>query len=361
MEDIKYWLWLNSIEGVGPVLIKKLISYFKSPENIWDTKIHELLKVDGLGQILAKKILMSRDKYDLDSELNKLEKHNVEIITLKNKLYPKLLKNIYDPPPLLYFKGTLCADENLVAIVGSRDASHYGLKIAYEIAYELAKRGITVVSGMARGIDTAAHKGALDGKGRTIAVLGCGLDIVYPRENKELMNTIFHKGAVISEFPIGAQPNAQHFPQRNRVVSGISNGVVVVEANIKSGSLITADFALEQNREVFAVPGQITSNQSGGTNNLIKQGAKIVTTVEDILEELNIENNNKLVAINDEVKYNLGNDEKVIYSSISNLPIHLDNIIKNTNFTINKLNTIITLLELKGIIKQLPGKQFVRN
>ena len=363
MDDLKYWLWLNSIDGVGPIAAKRLLEQFENPRVIWDLTKKQLQMVEGIGEQTANAIIASKNQEHLDKRVNMLKKHNISCLTINRKNYPKNLKEIYSPPIVLYEKGQIELQCDIcIAIVGARNATSYGMKAAYDLAKQLSQRGITVVSGMARGIDTAAHKGALEGGGKTIAVLGCGLDYIYPPENRELMNKILKNGLILSEYPVGTIPDARNFPARNRIISGISCGTVVIEANIKSGSLITANFALEQNREVFAVPGPIYSKLSAGTNNLIKQGAKLVSSVEDILEELNIEvenyveNNEK----EENIYNNLNSDEYRIISEISTMPIHLDNIIKYTGFTIDKINTIITMLELKGLIKQLPGKQFVR-
>lgn len=361
MDSAKYFLWLNSLQDIGPVLAKRLIEQFRTPQAIFNANDKQLMKVEGIGEYHAKVILENRN-LSFDKEIEKLEKQNVYILPINHPDYPFYLKNIYAPPTILYVKGEMVSKDKAIAIVGSRNASSYGMRAAYDFARELARKGITVVSGMARGIDTAAHKGALDGGGRTIAVLGCGLDYIYPPENKELMGKIINNGAVISEYPLGTIPDSKNFPNRNRIISGLSLGTVIVEANIKSGSLITADFAAEQGREVFAVPGQIYSKTSQGTNDLIKQGAKAITKVEDILEEFKIDISKDKANQDKEIENNnLNNEEKVIWESISNEPMHLENIMKLSGFSIGKLNTVITLLELKGLIRQLPGKQFVRN
>ncbi|HCT64614.1 MAG TPA: DNA-protecting protein DprA [Lachnospiraceae bacterium] len=362
MEDIKYWLWLSSVDEVGPVRARALLEKFGGPEAVWSAGLKQLSWVDGIGEKVAEKIMASKNDDILNKSIEKVKKYNAKIVTLYNSNYPELLKNTHSAPILLYMNGELVRNEATVSVVGSRNATQYGLRTAYNLAFQLARKGITVVSGMARGIDTAAHKGALDAGGRTIAVLGCGLDIVYPYENKDLMNRIINSGAVVTEYPIGTAPDAKHFPRRNRIISGISLGVLLVEASQKSGSLITADFALEQNREVFAVPGQIGIKSSSGTNGLIKQGAKMVTCIEDILEELNVKSYECVHDNEDQIeKLNLNDDEKIIYSNLSNIPIHLESLMKTSGFSISKLNIIFTMLELKDLIKQLPGKQFIRS
>ncbi len=364
MKDLVYWLWLNSLSDVGPVRAKSLLDVFKNPKSIWNAEKARLLKSAGIGELVAQNIINNKNEEQLmilENQLEKIQKDNIDLITVHDKEYPSNLRNIYSSPILIYKKGNIINSDNIsIAIVGSRNATSYGLKTAYDLAKSLAKRGITIISGLARGIDTAAHKGAIDGGGRTIAVLGCGIDVVYPPENKKLIKEIINCGAVISEFPLGTIPDARNFPQRNRIISGISKGTLIVEANKKSGSLITADFALEQNREVFAVPGPIYSRFSEGTNNLIKDGAKIVTCVEDILEELKISYSSYNEKSNIQIKEKLTGEESDVYEFISYEPLHLEKLILKTGFSINRLNTIITMLELKGIIKQLPGKQFVR-
>lgn len=365
MEDLKYWLWLNSINDVGPVRARALLDVFKSPQRVWAASKNKLLKAEGIGELTADIITSGKNEEQLnffEKEITKIQKSNIDIITLYDKEYPANLRNIYSAPTIFYKRGNLISADSLsIAIVGSRNATTYGLKIAYDLAKALANRGITIVSGLARGIDTQAHKGALDGGGRTIAVLGCGLDVIYPPENKKLYNDITDRGAVISEFPLGTIPDARNFPQRNRIISGIAKGTVIVEANKKSGSLITADFALEQNREVFAVPGSIYSRFSEGTNNLIKDGAKVVTCVEDILEELKITYIDGNEKFDESIAEKLSGEENQVYQIMSYEPLHLENLALKTGFPISRVNTIITMLELKGIIKQLPGKQFVKS
>jgi len=299
------------------------------------------------------------------------------LIKLNEKSYPKNLINIYDPPPELYVRGSyLPQDEKAIAIVGTRKASHYGMTIAKKLGFELASLGITIVSGMALGIDTAAHEGALSANGRTIAVLGCGLDIVYPPSNEDLMHSIISTGAVVSEFPLGTPPAHWTFPRRNRIISGLSLGVIVVEGHYKSGSMITAKLALDQGREVFAVPGNIEEEATKGPHWLIKQGAKLVESVEDVLEELRMEvpnliQNSKTCPENIEgVKSkkegppradysNLTSDEQKIISVLSLEAQPMDNILAETKLSVPQVLNLLTMLEIKGVVKQLPGKRYV--
>jgi DNA processing protein len=289
-----------------------------------------------------------------------------EKIDRGNSEYPVNLRNIYDPPKTIYIKGRLRPeDEFAVAIVGSRRASFYGLEQAERFAFELARMGVTVISGMARGIDSAAHRGALKAGGRTIAVIGSGLDNIYPPENKGLAEEITRSGAVITEFSADTKPLAQNFPQRNRIISGLSLGVLVVEAAKNSGALITADFALEQGREVFALPGRIDSGNSFGTNELIKQGAKLVTGVEEIIEDFLAPLGRALSPKQSCGKQELfefgSSQEEKVYSMISGECVGLDGLLEKTNLEIPEISDILLRLQLRKMIRQLPGKQFVRS
>lgn len=289
MEDKKYWVWLSRIEGLGSVKINKLLELYKTPQAIWNLNAENLMKVDGIGETLANRICEEKYRKGLDIYLDYMKKYEIETITIQDVEYPNKLRNIYDAPSILYVKGnTSILNDFAISIIGCRECSEYGKKIAKEISFRLAQYNINIISGMAKGIDSYAHIGCLNAKGKTIAVLGNGLDRVYPKENIGLYNEIVKTGGVvISEYIIGTKPNKMNFPARNRIVSGLSNGIVVVEAKEKSGTLITVDFALEQGKNVFVVPGNITSDNSRGTNSLIKQGAKMITCVDDILEEYN--------------------------------------------------------------------------
>lgn len=279
---------LNMIPDIGSVRLKKLLEVFSKPENIFKATYEKLTSITGIGSKIASGILTFR-KTDLDKEFDLIKKHKLKLVICEDKDYPENLRHIYAPPLVLYIKGEIKeTDRFSIAIVGSRRASFYGLSSAEHFAGELSGEGLTIISGMARGIDTYAHRGALRQGGRTIAVIGSGFNHIYPAENKGLAEEIAQNGAVVSEFPIDTRPLSNNFPRRNRVISGLSLGVLVVEAARNSGALITADFALEQGRDVFALPGKIDSGTSFGTNELIKQGAKLASSVEDIMEELNI-------------------------------------------------------------------------
>jgi DNA processing protein len=365
MEDLEALLCLNMVSGLGPVKIRRLVEHFKSPKDILKAGINELRNVEGIDEILAGSIRSRAKEAPLEKELKLIRKLGLVVLSILDDDYPKNLKEIYDPPIIIYVKGIIKKEDSLsISIVGTRLPSYYGLSQAEKFSYVLAARGITVVSGMARGIDSASHKGALKAGGRTIAVLGSGLGVIYPSENRELFERISAFGAVISEFPVETPPNRENFPRRNRIISGLSLGTLVVEATKNSGSLITARFALEQNREVFALPGNVSSSGSIGTNKLIKEGAKLVEDIEDIIEE--IEPFRKLVE-KKKVGKESGPDfstldikEKLFLKELSNdSPVHLDQIIAALNLPAGELIALAARLELKGMIKQLPGKFFV--
>ena len=378
--ELKYWIGLRSIDGVGNIGFNNLIDAFGSPENVFGAPVQSLKTIPGIGKKTAACIKDFNNWRNVDNDLKIAEKLNACIVTYRDRSYPKNLLNIYDFPVLLYVRGILKEDDINIAVVGSRMASTYGIFSTERLCRELAFKGITIVSGLARGIDSAAHRGALAGKGRTIAVLGCGLDIVYPSENEKLLKEISENGAVITEFPFGTPPNAPNFPARNRIISGLSLGVVVVEASEKSGSLITARIALEQGREVFAVPGSIDSPGSRGTNKLIKQGAKLIENVDDILDEIlpQVDNaaikndqgtkmSHRDVFDNKEKKDNpalinrLNNAEKSVLEIISKKKIDTDTIIASTGFKASDVLNILLNLELQGFIMQLPGKIYIRK
>jgi DNA processing protein len=376
--DLKYWVALKSVEGVGNLGFKNLVDAFGSPAHVFDASIQSLKVIPGIGEKTASNIKDFNDWENAEESLVRAGKHQAVVVTYQDSSYPKYLLNIYDFPVLLYVKGTLSNDDIHVAVVGSRMASTYGKFTTEKICRELAIKGVTVVSGLARGIDSAAHRGALAGKGRTIAVLGCGLDIIYPPENEKLFMEIAARGAVITEFPFGTQPNAPNFPSRNRIISGMSLGVVVMEAGEKSGSLITARIALDQGREVFAVPGSIDSAGSRGTHQLIRQGAKLIENVHDILEEIlpqlggdrerhkqetnvplpgEIANNHKITCSSS--KKTLSDNEIFVLNVISPGKTDVDTIIVKTGFSAGNVLKILLNLELQGFITQLPGKLYV--
>lgn len=284
LENKKYWIWLSLIKKLGNKRKLKLLELYKTPEKIYKLTKEEPMNINGIGEIIANDIIISKNEKILNYHIKYMEENNIKIINICEKNYPQLLKEIYDPPVSLYVKGNIeILNSKNIGIVGCRECTEYGKKAAKYFAYNLAKQNINIVSGLARGVDSYAHLGSLS-TGRTVAVLGNGLDMIYPKENIELANAIIRRGgAIISEYPCGTNPDKMNFPARNRIISGMSNGIIVIEAKEKSGTLITVDFALEQGREVFVVPGNINSINSVGTNDLIKQGAKLVTTYSDII------------------------------------------------------------------------------
>jgi len=388
-DELIYWLALRLVNGVGSLAYKSLLESFKSPYEIFHASFQELVTVPGIGPRTASHIKSFNDLQKIENELNRLKQLSINVITCRDGRYPAILKNIYDYPPILYVKGILKSDDLNIALVGSRMASTYGKFTTERLARELALKGMTVVSGMARGIDSAAHRGALAGRGRTIAVLGCGIDIIYPPENKHLYDEIADNGAVISELALGTPPNAPNFPMRNRIISGLSLGVVVVEANERSGSLITARIALEQGREVFAVPGNVDTPGSRGTHKLIKEGAKLIENVNDIMDEImpqiernkrdkflddgreeNAENNNEKLLDNKRKKssslstqsiFNFSNNEKVIFNILTSRPVDVDTIIEKSGLNVNETLNCLLNLELYDAILQLPGKLYKRK
>jgi len=363
MEELKYWLALSQAPGVGPRRFQLLREHFGSVQAVWMATPAELTAVKGINRVTADGIADFRARTDPDREMQLLARYKAKAVTLADAGYPDLLRHIYDPPPVLYLRGDIRPEDNTaLAIVGTRVASEYGKTVAAMLARELAARGITVVSGMARGIDTASHLGAMEAGGRTFAVLGCGLDTVYPAENRAVMERIAAAGAVFSPFPFGTKPEAGNFPARNRLISGLSLGTVVVEAQEKSGALITADFALEQGREVFAVPGNITSKNSRGTHYLLKQGAKLVESLDDILEELPRLNKTAppvKVKPDDEVT-GLSEEERQVLQQIPAEPLHVDQIEQQCRLAADRVAAVLMYLELKGLVRRLPGQLFCR-
>jgi DNA processing protein len=288
VSDVKYWVGFNIVPGIGPARFQALLDHFGDLETAWNAPAYELNRT-GLDRRSVDSLLETRKKVSLDDEMEKIERAGVQVLTWQSDAYPPQLCHIHSPPPVLYVKGDLRPeDEWAVAVVGTRRATVYGKEATRTLAGNLARNGVTIVSGLARGIDAQAHRTALEAGGRTIAVFGSGIDIIYPSEHRKLAQAIVENGALISEYALGTPPEGSNFPPRNRIISGLSLGVVIVEAGVRSGALITADYAGEQGRDVFAVPGNIFHRGSKGTNRLIQQGAKLVLTVEDVLEELNL-------------------------------------------------------------------------
>lgn len=361
MNDFESLISLNLIPQIGSVCLENLLKYFKLPQDIFKASRQDLTAV--VGERLSESI-SSFDKRLLAKDLLLAKKSGIKIITLFCQAYPQALKNIPGKPIVLYVSGNITQQDDLAfGIVGSRRASFYGLNNAENFAAQLSAYGITIVSGMARGVDTYAHRGALKVKGRTIAVMGSGFNNIYPEENVGLAKEISLSGAVISEFPMETQPLPQNFPRRNRLISGLSRGILVTEAARNSGALITADFALEQGREVFALPGRIDSSGSIGANTLLKQGAKLVTCCDDILEELNLAVSYKTEPdkLSASQKIAGTDDENRLYDCLSREPVAIDDLVEKTTFSSSKILSLILKLQFKKLIKELPGKQFTRN
>jgi DNA processing protein len=364
MDRLEALVGLNLVTEVGSIRLRKLLEYFHSPEKVLAAPEEKLRAVSGIGEKIASRIKRISSQ-EIKNEFSLAKKFGLDILTLDNKAFPENLKEIPDPPIVLYVKGRFLAEDKFsIAIVGSRRASYYGLSSAERFSRDLSLKGLAVVSGMARGVDTSAHQGALRAGGRTIAVMGSGFGQIYPPENKELAQEIARCGAVISEFPVASAPLAHNFPRRNRLISGLSLGVVVVEAARNSGALITADFALEQGREVFALPGKVDSDNSFGTHELIKQGARLITSVEDILDELGpVWRGFKMPppALAGCSLPPLSGEDRHIYSLLEGGPFTLDELVEKTNLEIPRISGILLRLEMQHLVRQLPGKQWSLN
>jgi len=356
-KDIKYWVGFSIIPGIGRVKLSQLENYFDSLEDAWKASLTDL-KHSGLDDSSIHAITSRQPKISLEAEMEKLDRYGVKVLTYHNPDYPSRLKEIYDYPPLLYVRGSLLAeDEWCLAVVGTRRATVYGRQVTEEIVADLARSKITIVSGLARGIDSVAHHAALEAGGRSIAVFACGLDIVYPSENANLARSIMQQGALISEYPLGTRPKADNFPRRNRIMSGLSLGVLVTEAGETSGAMITAHLALEQNREVFAIPGSILSPASTGTNHLIQEGAKLVRDYTDILEELNL----TAVAHQIEMKEVIpaSDTESLLLKQLCAEPTHIDEVCRNSGLPISTVSSTLAMMELKGLVKQVGTMNYV--
>jgi len=334
-----------------------LENYFGSLENAWHAASADL-RQSGLDNGSIRAITSWRPKLSLEAELEKLSRYGVKVLTWHDPEYPTRLKEIYDYPPILYVRGSLLPeDEWCLAVVGTRRATVYGRQVTEEIVTDLARNKITIVSGLARGIDSIAHQSTLEAGGRTIAVLACGLDIVYPSENTNLARRIIQQGALITEYPLGTKPRAEHFPRRNRIMSGLSLGVLVAEAGTSSGAMITAHLALEQNREVLAVPGSILSPASSGTNQLIQEGAKLVRSYNDILEELNLTAVANQMEIREVVP--ASDTESLLLKQLSAEPTHIDEVCRNSSLSISTVSSTLSMMELKGLVKQVGNMNYV--
>lgn len=357
-----YIMWLTRVEGIGNKKMKKILDYFGSAENVWNSNGELLKNVKGLNKNNIGNIINSKSEKLMNERIEELDKKNIKYITINNNKYPELLKNINDFPFGIYVIGEI-PDKNYkrVGIVGARNCTEYGLINAYKLGKEISQRKVVIVSGMALGIDASAHKGALDANGMTIAVLGCGVDICYPASNRDIYNEIIKTGCIISEYPPGSEPSSSHFPVRNRIISGLSDAILVIEAAKRSGTITTVNQALEQGRDVFAVPGNITSRLSEGTNNLIKQGAYPLTEAEDIFSVLNICEKSTDMEINKNAYDCLAPKEKLVYDCISLEPITVDELIIKLKGNIESVQYMLTMLEIKGLIQRLPAQKYIRS
>jgi DNA processing protein len=353
---------LNMVPNLGPVRLRKLLEVFETPERVLRATVSELRRVDGVGPEVAEGIAGWESQIDLAGELRRIEEFGAKVLTRESSEYPRDLQEIYNPPIVLYVWGALTdRDHRAVSVVGSRKTSHYGLDCAKKLSYQLAYAGLSVVSGLARGIDTAAHQGALAAKGRTIAVIGSGLMDLYPPENRGLAEKIAESGAVVSEFPMTFPPDRQTFPYRNRIVAGWGQGVLVVEAGLNSGALITASQAIDHGRQVYAVPGQIDRPTSAGTNRLIQQGAKLVTGAEDILDDLNLLIPPDSAARSQSVTSGeLTAEEQAVLETLDAGEASLDDLVTKTRLPIQKVSSTLLALEMKRRVKALPGQHFVK-
>lgn len=357
MAEKRYWIGFTLIKGIGSVRFKKLLDFFGNAQIAWEASPADLAKA-GLGAKLIDRVVAIRQKVELDKILQNLQNQGIQILTWEDKEYPKRLKEINQPPPVLYLRGAFLPEDHFsVAIVGTRRVTPYGRQVAEEIASSLAANGITIVSGLARGVDSIAHQAALRAGGRTLAVLGSGVDKIYPPEHRNLAAQITGSGAIISDYAPGTPPESSNFPPRNRIISGLSMAVVVIEAGRTSGALITAEFAVEQGREVFAVPGNILAPQSKGTNKLIQQGAHPLLDTQDILQVLNLTR----VSQQKKALKTLPSDEieATLLKALGFEPQHIDEIRNQTGLPVEKVSSTLVIMELKGMVRRVGNMQYV--
>ncbi|MBN1249720.1 MAG: DNA-processing protein DprA [Anaerolineae bacterium] len=357
-DNLRYWLGFNLVRGIGPVRLRALIHAFGDVKSAWSASESDLRALD-MNQRAMGNFLRVRRATNLDQLVADLESAGVHALTWESPEYPALLAQIPDPPPVLYVRGEITPeDEWSVAMVGTRKATAYGREVARRLGEELARSGVTVISGLARGVDGIAHKAALEAGGRTIAVLGSGLDTIYPAEHRGLARAIAESGAIISDYPLGTKPEASNFPPRNRIISGLSLGTIVVEAGLRSGALITADFALDQGREVFAVPGSILSLGSAGCNRLLRDGAHVLTEARDVLEVLHLDQVPEKQAARLALPENPV--EAALFETLSAEPRHLDILVRASGIPVEVVSSTLIMMELKGMVRQVGSLQYVR-
>ena len=355
--NTKYWVGFNLVKGIGPVRLEKLLQHFGDIRTAWEARSYHL-QAAGLNDNLVKRISEIRNRISLDELEQKLRTQGIQVLTWDDPAYPDRLRQIVQSPFVLYIKGEILVEDAwAVAIVGTRRYSSYGRQVAENISHTLSRNGITIISGLARGIDGIAHRTAIDAGGRTIAVLGSGLDILYPPEHRALAEEISKKGALISDYPLGTPPDGSNFPPRNRIISGLSKIIIVIEAGERSGALITATYAAEQGKEVFAVPGKISAPMSKGTNLLIKQGAHPLLDPQDVLDLLNM----TLVAEQRVIRKALPSDPKeaVLFQAVGDEPLHVDEICSQVNLPIEEVTATLALMELKGMVRKTFGMKYV--
>jgi len=357
MQDIHYYLGFNLVSGIGPTRLDRLIAFFGSLEDAWRADAGDLMMA-GLDARTTEALLETRRKRDLDAEYERVHRAGVRILSRDDPTYPSLLRQTVNGPPLIYVRGTFHENDRwALAVVGTRQCSTYGRDATRRLVADLAGAGVTIVSGLALGIDAIAHEAALQAGGRTLAVLGSGVDQIYPGQNRQLGQAVIGQGALVSEYALGTQPAAANFPARNRIISGLSLGVLVVEAAARSGALITVQFALEQDRDVFAVPGSIFSPKSEGPHRLIRDGATIVTRAEDVLEALNMQNAVEQQAVAAAMPETA--EEVALLRLVEAEPRHIDAISRDSALALPVVSATLAMLELKGLIKQVGGMQYV--
>ena len=357
MSDLRHWIGFNIVRGIGPTRVRALLDNFGNLKRAWEASPEDLRRA-GLDNRSLQSLLAARSSLDLDREVERIANVGAHILTWESADYPQLLRETLAPPPVLYVKGRISEEDAwAVAIVGTRRSTAYGRQVTRGLATALARSGITIVSGMARGIDAEAHRAALEAGGHTIAVLGCGIDHIYPPEHRKLAAQIVAQGALVSDYPLGTPPEGTNFPPRNRIISGLSLGTLVTEAGKRSGALITANFASEQGRDVFAVPGSIFAPASAGTNALIQDGAKVTLRPEDVLEELNL----TMVTEHTEARQVLpaGEPEATLLKHLSHEPTHVDELGQRLSMPISDVTSALTLMELKGMVRQVGGMKYV--